>query len=303
MTSPTAPHEEHGDKMSTLTPVALAHAIGVSESSIKRWCDVGKIPAFRTVGGHRRIARNDAIAFIRQSGVKVVDPESLGVADEVIEVKAGSAAERDALRRDLLIALLENDPQRVQRLMLGAFMSIPSLGRLVDDVIAPTFRRVGDCWESGDVAIYQERRACEIVTGVIAELSRLIPVREAGSRAIGATFAGDHYTLPGRLAELVLRDGGWNAMMLGNGLPASVMAAALDEYRPDLFWVSVSHFEDLETFRTEFGLLANACARHRIPLVAGGRVLTSSVRRQLEFACFCDTMQHLERFAESIATR
>ncbi len=38
-----------------LTPKQVARAIQVSESSIKRWCDRGTIPAEYTAGGHRRI--------------------------------------------------------------------------------------------------------------------------------------------------------------------------------------------------------------------------------------------------------
>ena len=38
-----------------LSPKELADAIGVSESSIKRWVDNGEIQATKTSGGHRRI--------------------------------------------------------------------------------------------------------------------------------------------------------------------------------------------------------------------------------------------------------
>ena len=53
--------------MSTLllTPHDLAEALGVSESSLKRWIDAGRIRASRTEGGHRRVALDDALAFIQ----------------------------------------------------------------------------------------------------------------------------------------------------------------------------------------------------------------------------------------------
>jgi len=40
--------------MRQLSPRELAEALGVSESSLKRWVDAGKIAASRTEGGHRR---------------------------------------------------------------------------------------------------------------------------------------------------------------------------------------------------------------------------------------------------------
>lgn len=49
-----------------LSPRELAQAIGVSESSIKRWIDDGLIGATKTAGGHRRIAGSEAIRFVRE---------------------------------------------------------------------------------------------------------------------------------------------------------------------------------------------------------------------------------------------
>ena len=65
--------------MRLLSPKDLADAIGVSESSLKRWTDAGRIRASRTDGGHRRIALEDAVRFIREAGVPVVRPELLGM--------------------------------------------------------------------------------------------------------------------------------------------------------------------------------------------------------------------------------
>src|SRR5512133_965111 len=66
-----------------LSPRELAEAIGVSESSIKRWADDGALRAVRTTGGHRRIPVEEAVQFIRVSGQSVVRPELLGIADAV----------------------------------------------------------------------------------------------------------------------------------------------------------------------------------------------------------------------------
>src|SRR5437764_13756024 len=67
---------------SLLTPKELAQAIGVSESSLRRWVDAGDIRVARTAGGHRRIELAEAIRFIRHLGIPVVRPEVLGLAPE-----------------------------------------------------------------------------------------------------------------------------------------------------------------------------------------------------------------------------
>ena len=63
----------------TLSPRELARALGVSESSLKRWADDGKIRFSRTVGGHRRIAVSDALQFARDAKLPLVRPDVLGL--------------------------------------------------------------------------------------------------------------------------------------------------------------------------------------------------------------------------------
>src|SRR3954453_15398204 len=66
--------------MSTfLSPKTLAQAIGVSESSLKRWADEGLLDVVRTAGAHRRIDLREAIRYIRAAGHPILRPDLLGV--------------------------------------------------------------------------------------------------------------------------------------------------------------------------------------------------------------------------------
>ncbi len=42
-----------------LTPTEAARLLGASSDSVRRWCEQGLIPGYRTPGGHWRIARKD----------------------------------------------------------------------------------------------------------------------------------------------------------------------------------------------------------------------------------------------------
>ena len=45
-----------------------AKYLGVAQSTIRKWSDDGKLPAFYTPGGHRRYRRGDLDAFLENSG-------------------------------------------------------------------------------------------------------------------------------------------------------------------------------------------------------------------------------------------
>ncbi|HET7856175.1 MAG TPA: response regulator [Gaiellaceae bacterium] len=51
-----------------LTLGQAAKYLGVAQSTIRKWSDGGRLPAFYTPGGHRRYRRSDLDAFLAQSG-------------------------------------------------------------------------------------------------------------------------------------------------------------------------------------------------------------------------------------------
>jgi len=68
-----------------LTLGQAAKFLGVAQSTIRKWSDQGRVPAFYTPGGHRRYRRHDLETFLDRSGpggrsagplVLVVDDDS-----------------------------------------------------------------------------------------------------------------------------------------------------------------------------------------------------------------------------------
>jgi excisionase family DNA binding protein len=51
-----------------LTLGQAARFLGVAQSTIRKWSDQGRVPAFYTPGGHRRFRRGDLDAFLARSG-------------------------------------------------------------------------------------------------------------------------------------------------------------------------------------------------------------------------------------------
>jgi excisionase family DNA binding protein len=51
-----------------LTLGQAAKYLGVAQSTIRKWSDQGRVPAFYTPGGHRRYRRGDLDSFLERSG-------------------------------------------------------------------------------------------------------------------------------------------------------------------------------------------------------------------------------------------
>ncbi|MEM6731977.1 MAG: B12-binding domain-containing protein, partial [Myxococcota bacterium] len=232
-----------------LSPKQVATSIGVSESSLKRWCDQGVIATERTPGGHRRIRIGEAIRFLREQQHPLVRPEVLG-----LPVGAGQGPRSMSKAGDALLeSLTRGDAEQSRRIVIDLFLSGSSVLRICEELITPAMHAMGDGWECGRVEVYQEHRACEVLNRILYDLRTVLPPAPEGAPvAIGGTPPGDNYRLATLMVELVLVDEGWHAVSLGSSLPFATMAAAAQHHDPALFWLSLSYVDNPEAVREGF---------------------------------------------------
>lgn len=280
----------------TMSPKQVARALGVSESSLKRWCDQGLLVATKTSGGHRRLLLDSVLRFVKETGHALPHPELL---DLPALVGGGQRTLRRA-QDEFLAALLTGDATGLGQILADLLVAGVSLSQAGDEVLSPAFQRIGEQWASGTTEVYCERRGVEACLRALYDLRRLLPIpAEDAPLAIGATSASDPYSLPTTLVEMVLRQRGWNAQSLGSRLPFATLLRAIDDMRPRLCWLSVSFIDDEQQFLREYTEFFRV-ARDKVPVVVGGNGLSEPLRRQMEYSAFCDSLRHLEGFAATV---
>lgn len=282
------------------SPKDVAAALGVSESSLKRWVDKGLIRAEKTAGGHRRLGLDAVLEYVRSKRRGLIQPEVLG-----LPAGAGiSVPEAGAVNRSFLQALISGDELTASQVILDAFIGGFSVAGIFDEIVAPGFETLGSLWKCGSLAVYQERRACEVCTRVLHELRRAVgPGPAGGPKAVGGTLDGDPYTIATAMAELVLRDAGCRATSLGNMLPFDTLSHALENERPQLMWISVTVIRDQDRFTANLNALFEKAQSVGAALVVGGQALTSELRRLLRYTAYCDNFRHMESLAQMMLSR
>lgn len=282
-----------------VTPKQVAQAIGVSESSLKRWCDRGVLSTVRTAGGHRRLALENVFEFLRQWGQPLVRPELLGLPSNTGQ----SPSVPFRAREQMFAALVAGDEDQCRRIVFDLYLSGKSACDICDGVLAPALHEIGAQWQCGDVPIYRERRACEIASRTLHELRLAIRTPAvAAPVALGATLKCDPYRLPTEMIEVVMRELGWNATSLGTQLPAATLIQAVRDSQPRLLWVSVSCVESTPEFLDEYAQLQRAATEVNTVVAVGGRALTADIRQRMNYAAYCDTLNHLASFASSLTS-
>ena len=278
------------------SPKQVARALGVSESSLKRWCDRGLINTRRTGGGHRRITLSGVCRFLREHDQELVHPDLLGLP------ATSGRGERCLLRAQehLLQAIGRGDEEACREVTLDLYLAGFSVEQLCDELLAKVMHRVGESWQCGELEIYQERLGCEILGRILDDLRQVIPTPEPGvAIAIGGAPQGDPYTLAGRMVELVLRAAGWHAVSLGCLLPFPTLAQAVRQRKPRLFWLSVSTMDCEERFLEEYGQF-QAAVTDGTAIVVGGRALTEPIRHQMKYCSHCENLQQLKEFSATL---
>ena len=280
-----------------LTTKDLSAAIGVSESSLRRWTDSGAIGTSRTPGGHRRIPLSEAVRFIRDTHATVIKPEILGLPDVgPASGVGGSAAEM------LHSALLEGDAAKARGQVTAMYLNGMSVAAICDGPIRNAMQRIGELWRHEASGILIEHRATDICIGAVGALRQLLPEpSEIAPLAIGGTPAGDPYMLPSSMAAVVVAEAGWREANFGPRVPLELLADAAHDRDAGLVWLSISFIEDSAALRKSIKKLAGHLAKQNRPLLIGGRCVDEVVLAKLDDVHVMRSMSELSAFARGAA--
>jgi excisionase family DNA binding protein len=278
----------------------VAEALGVSVTTIKRWVDDGILPARKTVGGHRKVRMADVVRLVREASLPQADISRLVPRPRDVDL-----SNPDLVAGQLRAALREADAELVAGLLHGAYRHGYPIELLADRVIGPAVEEVGRAWEAGQLDVMHEHRATQMVVSALYELQGTLRSRAGSDRpvAVGGAPAGDPTLIPTLLAKLVLVDAGWDAINLGPHTPAEAFVAAMNELRPRLIWVCVTHLDEPDDFLREYREVYRQAEGRGIAVAVGGRGLTKALRERMPYTTFGDGMTHLTAFARTLFQR
>ncbi|MDB4976831.1 MAG: binding domain protein excisionase family [Myxococcaceae bacterium] len=281
-----------------LTPAQAARSLGLSESTVRRLCDQGALESLRTDGGHRRIRPTEVAAYARRAARPLNAEQARGAAGQ-----GGRRASEHELVRRTTQALLAGDGRLLRRLLSELSLSGESAAYVADRVLTPALAELGERWCQGQLSVYREHRASELVLSYLAQAREAHGVAARARRALCAAPEGDPNSLASAMAAWVLSESGYAAVMLGANMPFDALYEALAELRPQLLVLSVSHVADLKTCAARCSELSRHAAKNGCALALGGRALTPEVRHALKADFVGDSLSALRDYAEQGKTR
>jgi len=255
----------------SLSPRDLAEVVGVSESSLKRWADEGLVRVVRTAGGHRRITIAEAIRYIRKSGLPIVNPQALGIAD-LSKLPSEHFVRPNSSDQPLVEAVMDNNAELARGLVLSMYLIGRSISEICDGPLTRAMHAVGDLWRHSRDGILIEHRATDICAQALHQLRGLLPQPDAKAPvATGGTPAGDPYILTSLMAATVLAAEGWREENLGPDVPLDLMVEAAKRHHASLVWLSICTEQPTEKLVPQIIDLGKKLQDVSAALTVGGR--------------------------------
>lgn len=263
MTTPRA------SNVRTLSPRDLARALGVGESSVKRWIDDGKLPAAKTAGGHRRVELVDALRFIRDGRREIADPTLLGLATP----DSLDLTDAEAVRQAYIEALEAGDAEATTSIACQLATLGGDVPAVLDDPLWAAFRDIrGRCNHPSEecVTLHRAQANCIEAARRLAELAD--PAEPSAPLGLAADIGYEIDGMACHLAETVFAHARFRTTQVGYGVPAEVAGGAIKRVRPAVVWLSANGAFKVDTadVATVAKTIAAEAAAHGARLVISG---------------------------------
>jgi methanogenic corrinoid protein MtbC1 len=280
--------------------------IGASESSLKRWADEGMLKVVRTAGGHRRIAVEEAIRFVRVQGFHVLQPAALGLP----EVHSSRATAGENLPSILAQHLIDGDHETFKGTLMELYLTGESVATLGDRYLSHAMAAVGDIYNHDGQGLFIEHRATEMCLEILHTFQSLIrrsrpnasgdePISGERPVALGGAVSGDPYRIPSLLVSCVLLDAGYDTVNLGPELPIESLWDALNAYTPRVVWLACSVASAALEFRA-ITRLGEQLHNRGAALAVGGRGFGGRSGLENKNVQYCHSMRELSAFARGL---
>lgn len=207
---------------------AAADALGVHYQTAYRWVRNGRLPA--QLSGGKYLVAASAVA---EAGANRDRP------------KAPAAPSAKRLQRQserMNEALLIGDESEVRTIARRLVDEGTTIVDLVEQVIAPPLRAIGQAWHDGELTIWVEHRASAIVERALGDLLPNPRGRRRGTVMVAAV-AGDLHSLPTTMATAALREANWHVHHLGADLPGEELVSFCTAHDIDVAVISVTNHD------------------------------------------------------------
>ncbi|MFT4866274.1 MAG: excisionase family DNA binding protein [Ilumatobacter sp.] len=197
----------------------VADEVGVHYQTVYRWVRSGKLTA-DMVDGRYRVMRHDLVDLLNAKRTPT-------------RPKPPGAPRLARVADKMYTALVAGDELAARRLARVVVAEQTSIADLIERVLVPPLRRIGQDRDDGNLTVWVGIRASAITERVLGEIAPRPRGRRRGTVMVAAVL-GDEHTLATTMAAVTLRDNNWFVHHLGADMPPDELVRFCDEHKIDV---------------------------------------------------------------------
>lgn len=182
-------------------------------------------------------------------------------------VSGGLGAARDHLA-GCRKAVADMDPRAFHQALTNSAVAL-STPVLLEQVIGPLMRDIGDQWRDGNLRVCHEHMASPMVRAFLTSLVHTASLNASGPVLVVATPTGQMHEAGAQMAALTAATEGWEILYVAPNLPADDIAAAAVQRGARAVALSLTFPPDDHRLADELRRL-RALLPDGLPIVAGG---------------------------------
>jgi excisionase family DNA binding protein len=209
----------------------VAEEVGAHYQTVYRWVRSGKLAA-DLIDGRYSVKRSDLTEFLEAKRAPT-------------RPKPPSARRLTRAADKMHEALVSGDELSARDLAGSIVVEGTSIADLIQQVLVPPLRRIGQDWHDGKLSIWVEHRASAITERLLGEIAPRPRGRRRGSVMVAAV-SGDRHSLATTMAAVTLRDNNWTVHHLGADMPPDELVRFCDEHDVDVAVITLVNSESTE---------------------------------------------------------
>jgi len=260
-------------EMKYFTSKEVSNILGVHVSSIKRWTDDGKLECIKTAGGHRKFLPEHLSDFLEQNEKKMQKANLFPIEKESDLETSYHIIKGDYqyLSDQIYELALEQNRERIQKILNGLYLGQHPLHRIYDKVITPTLHRIGNKWESQELSIVEEHFASQTIRDSLIRLQGSINVpSEKRGTAFCLNFSSELHDIAIKMVDHILEEHGYEVLFSGQITPLFNIEHIFNKIHIDRVYVSSTYIQDINMIQFEISYLFDQCQKHGAELYVGG---------------------------------
>jgi len=122
---------------------------------------------------------------------------------------------------------------------------------LLQGLVLPLCKKMGDLWKQGDLKIVHEHLATPVIRAFLWNMLRSNEIAELSPKIVIATPLGQRHELGALTIAIIACESGWRPLYFGPSLPAEEIAAAVTYSEAKAVALSISTLADHHRLKTE----------------------------------------------------